>query len=204
MASWAPPIGDERVRKPTSPLQQLLAQRDRVAPPRPLPPQAPRNNLVSTPHALPPQIGYGSTQMGVPQSSRFTGGVSQNPVSLVQPQDTSFQAPSYGLPSQPVGIGGAQHPSSPAGLSALAAALSPPSPGISGPTPSSPSLSSPTFGPASKAFIQQYGTAPSVYLPQQQTIRSQTAPAPIAQVQPPLGATLANAAQRGYKPIYQI
>lgn len=130
MASWAPPIGDERLRPraPTTPLSTLLAQRQQVATPGHLPTQQAQQHPVSTPHALPASIPFGAMPPGQARSSHFTGGVSQNPISLTQPQDTMFQGPSY--PSMPQGTsfgGGGGSPGLSAlsgGRSALGSALS--------------------------------------------------------------------------------
>lgn len=86
-ASW---VGPPREGRSSSPLQQL------IAPARGLASPGPRSSVVSTPHNLPSMIPYGKVPPGQAQSSSFTGGVVQNPASLVQNQTQDFTAPSYG------------------------------------------------------------------------------------------------------------
>lgn len=164
-------------------------------------PVKPRASYVSTPGPLPSLLSYGPQERGVAQSSRYTGGVSQAPAHLVQNQTLDFTEPTYAAPTLPA-------QASSHATSALAAAFAPRS-NISGPTPPPPPPGS--YGPASRAFIEQYGQAPSVYLPQQTSIHSSSpgsiqgpgAPAPVAQVTPPSSVSAANLA-RGKRGVYGV
>src|SRR5262249_38736247 len=82
---------------PHSPLLNLLVARDRT-----LAPQRPQSSFVSTPQNLPARgPRYGPSPPGFVQSSRYTGGVTQNPYrsAPVEPPP-NFQAPIY------AGVGG--------------------------------------------------------------------------------------------------
>lgn len=123
-------------------------------------------------------------------------------MNLVHPQESmpNFQAPTY----SPLGT------VAPRGiLSALAPIVGAASIFHGGTPPAPPSGS---YGPASQAFIQQYGTAPSVYLPQPTGI-SGGQPASIHSTAPPvtptLGGLIAALAQQGQRvgsarPSYRI
>lgn len=219
LASWAPPIGDERLRPraPTTPLSTLLAQRDLVAPAGALPTH-PRGAGVSTPQALPSNLPFGSMPPGQSHSSGFTGATVQHPMSLTQPQDTMFRGPSY--PSMPQGGGFGSNPSSVGGFSggrsALAAVLGSGG-GASAPAPVS---GDGALHPALTPQVKSQVAAQSGYLsPSTPLGGGYTAPAPTYQgggysapapsptsttfqgggFTPTLSSTLATAAQRGTK-----
>lgn len=90
-----------------------------VEPSRPLGAPRPQQGVVGTPHALPGLMPFGPAAPGFEQSSRFTGGAVEHPLSLTHGEDIpQFQQPDFAAP----GVAGQAK-----GISPLLAALSGPS-----------------------------------------------------------------------------
>jgi hypothetical protein len=109
-------------RPPPRPRRSALEEQ-LVAMPRPVAPPTAQGQTVGMPQALPGMMRYGPEQRGPTQSTRFTGGVSENPVSLTHPEETpTFREPSYAPPTAMAPTLAPQQPSR--AVSSLARALS--------------------------------------------------------------------------------